>query len=332
MFTPLPAPFRFFQLPEDKTFRRSFWILCALVFFDCSVLVFQKPIRAWLNPVPRKAPPSAPAPPLMVQPRLEGPNVRAPWQQMLQESRAAAAKGQTAQALRILADVEPQLPQLPFAVAELAAQFEKLGATDRAMKLWERVYQYGASAGVYFSAAEAKLRLLHEHTSDGSEETMRPATDRTKPLGNAPSPQANAPVRFGKFSLRDAPDSNAGRRHFILSVPILKTGPDPLEAKDLDIEIQFYDQIQGKVVERTNGYLQWKWVTDAMQWKNQATTHVLEVEYHQGPSRKNGENRTYFGYVAGIYLKDKLQDYRSDPPRLGQQYPPPRTLHKESSP
>jgi hypothetical protein len=267
----------------------------------------------------------------MIQPRLEIPTVRASWQQMLEESRSAAARGQTAQALKILADAEPQLPQLPFAFAELATQFEKLGASDRAYKLWERVYQYGASAGVYFSAAESKLRLLGEQGADDATQPGAGVPLR-KSAGTATGGESSAPVRFGKFSQRDAPDGTASARHFWLTIPIHSGSQLPLEAKDIDIEVQFFDQVRGKTLERTNGFIQWKWVTNAMNWKAGSNPKLLEVEYRQGPSRKAGESRAYFGYVASVYYKDKLQDYRCDPPRLGQQYPPPRLLPKEGAP
>lgn len=330
MSTPFPPLFRSVSLPEDATFRRTLLALGILGLAECGILLCQKPLRAWISK-PETAPLASPAPHLMIQPRLEVPTVRAPWQQMLEESRAAAARGQTAQALRILADAEPQFPQFPFAIAELAAQFEKLGATDRAMKLWERVYQYGASAGVYFSAAEAKLRLLSEQSAAEAASPPGAATE-SKLRGGAAPAQPAAPVRFGKISLRDTPDGSAARRHFVLSVPIHKTAPKPLEAKDIFIEVQFYDQIGAKTLERTNGFIQWKWVTNAMNWKDNAGPNVLEVEYRQGPPRKPHEHRSYFGYVASVYYQDKLQDFRADPPRLGQQYPPPRLLPKEGSP
>lgn len=326
MSAPVAHPLKPFQVPADSTLRGALWVLGALAVVDCGVLLFQSRLR----PAESGAP-AEPVRELMIQPRLETPSVRAPWQQMLEEARSAAARGQTAQALRILADTEPQLPQLPFAIAELAAQFEKLGATDRAVKLWERVYQYGASAGVYFSTAEAKLRLLGEvSAAESAALTPTPLSGRS-PLGGAPALPA-APVRFGKFTLREAPDGTSAKRHFVLSVPIHKSGPAPVEAKDIDIEVQFYDLVHGKSVERTNGFIQWKWVTNAMNWSDNSSPNVLEVEFRQGAPRKAGENRAYLGYVASVYYREKLQDYRSDPPRLGQQYPPPRQLPKEAAP
>lgn len=329
MSTPFPPLFRSVSLPEDATLRRALLLLGILGLAECGILLWYKtPGARFSGSAPADS--GGPVPPLMVQPRLDVPTVRAPWQQMLEQSRAAAARGQTAEALRALADAEPQFPQFPFAIAELAAQFEKLGATDRAMKLWERVYQYGAAAGVYFSAAEAKLRLLGEQSA--AEAAALPGAAAPKPRPGTAPVQPAAPVRFGKISLRDTPDTSTARRHFVLSVPIHKTAPKPLDPKDIFIEVQFYDQLGGKTLERTNGLIQWKWVTNAMNWTDNAGPNVLEVEYHQGPPRKTGERRAYFGYVASVYYEDKLVDFRADPPRLGQQYPPPRLLPKEVTP
>ena len=321
LFSPLPS------LPKDKSFRFALSCLAVMVGIECGLLLF-KPF-APAPGGPHSEPPAAPASRLMVQPRLEVPKVRAPWQQMLEESRSASARGQTAQALRVLADVEMQLPNLPFAIAELAAQFEKLGATDRAIKLWERVYQYGASAGIYFSAAEAKLRLLEEQTAHENAPLPRGISRMPPPVASA---LPSAPVRFGKIQLRENPESTPSKRHFVLMIPVQKNTLNPINAKEIDIEVQFYDQVQGKTVERTNALIHWKWATNAMNWNDANSPNLLEVEYRQGPPRKAGERRTYFGYVASVYYQDKLQDYRSDPPRLGQQYPPPRILPKEASP
>ena len=114
-------------------------------------------------------------------------------------------------------------------------------------------------------------------------------------------------------------------------MPVVKANSMGVDAKDVAIEVQFYDQTQGKNVERTNANIEWKWVSNATDWSDNSAK-TLQVEYRQGNNRRPGEQRAYFGYVASVYYKEKLQDVRADPARLGQQYPPPRILPKENNP
>jgi len=203
-------------------------------------------------------------------------------------------------------------------LAEIAVQLEKCSAPGRAIKLWEKIHQFGTSAGVYYSAADAKLSLMQ---AGGSESAS-----------GEPSPTSKGGVlHFTKVTLKEHLQSSASKRNFTLSVPVQKAGSQNIQVKDVSIQVQFYDQINGRTLERTNAAVRWKWATAPVDWQEE-NSETLEVEYRQGPSRSSAEERRYFGYVASVYYKDKLLDTRSDPPRLGQQYPPPRILSKEGTP
>ena len=83
------------------------------------------------------------------------------------------------------------------------------------------------------------------------------------------------------------------------------------------------------MLERTNASLRWKWASAPVDWLDDSI-ETLNVDYRQSPG--GGEDRRYFGYVASVYYQDKLLDSRADPVRLGQQYPPPRLLTRETAP
>lgn len=263
----------------------------------------------------------APEPSLLIEPRLEAPEIRSAWQELVERSRAAAAKGETDEAISLLEEAETQVTQQPASLAEIAMQFEKCAAPARAVKLWERIYQFGISAGVYYSAADAKLSLLYARAAESG--TM----ESTLGLGKI------GPLRFGKFGLKELPHSTGSRRFFVLSVPLQKTAADEIMVRDVSIQVLFYDQINapsGATLERTNATRNWKWAAPPVDWRDESF-ETLDIEYRQSTQpRSAGEERRYFGYVASLYYQDKLVDSKSEPPRLGQQYPPPRLLSKEA--
>jgi hypothetical protein len=255
---------------------------------------------------------------LLIQPRLGAPSLRAGWQELVEESRAAAAKGDTDAAIKLLDDAEAQAPQQPAALAEVAVQLEKCLAPARALKLWERIHQFGLSAGIYYSAADAKLSLLQVKTAEDH-------------AGEVSSGSKGAPLRLSKITLTEQPGNSPHKRFFTLEVPVQRSGSTPVEVRDVSVQVQFYDQINARTLERTNAAIRWKWASAPVDWRDEAV-ETLQVEYRQTQGRSSNEDRRYFGYVASVYYKDKLLDSKADPPRLGQQYPPARLLSRDAAP
>lgn len=260
-------------------------------------------------------------PTLLIQPRLEAPEIRGIWQDLVDQSRAAAARGEIDAAIKLLEEAEAQVPNQPSSLAEVAMQLEKCEAPARAIALWERIHQFGRSAGVYYSAADAKLHLLHAKVSENSQnETDAPT-----------SPQNTAPLRFSKLAVKEYPGSTPGRRSFTLGVPVQRINDSKLEVRDVSVQVQFYDQMGNRTLERTNAAIRWKWASSPVDWLDEKI-ETLEVEYRQTSGKHTGEDRRFFGYVASLYFKDKLIDTRAEPVRLGQQYPPSRILSREAAP
>ena len=310
------------KIPANRTLR---WALCLLA--GCTAL--QLTLLVLAPPAPSDASANSQAllngsdsdslsPSMLIEPRLGAPTLRSAWQDLLEQSRAAGAKGEMENAIKLLELAESQVPQQPAALAEIAVQMEKCAPPERALKLWSRVHQFGVSAGVYYAAADAKLSLLNTKATDAAS-----ASNKTDPSLNS------GPLRFGKFLSKEIQGSLPERRLFTLSVPVKKITHDTVQVKDVSIQVQFYDQVNGRMLERTNASLRWKWASAPVDWLEDSI-EILNVDYRQTPS--GGEERRYFGYVASVYYQDKLLDSRSDPVRLGQQYPPPRLLPRETAP
>ncbi len=321
--TPLLQITQRLQLPPGRTVPVALGLLGLGLVAELGVLGYAclRPQRKSPEASQGAAPVShAPEPSLLIEPRLEAPEIRSAWQELLERSRAAAAKGETDAAISLLEDAEAQVPQQPAALAEIAVQLEKCSAPARAVKLWERIHQFGLSAGVYYSAADAKLSLLYARAAES---------------GNAESVLGlgkTGPIRFGKLSSKELPHSTGARRLFALSVPLQKTSEQEIKVKDVSIQVLFYDQINGHTLERTNATRNWKWSSAPVDWLDESV-ETLEIDYRQGAQLKSAiEDRRYFGFVASLYYQDKLVDSKSEPPRLGQQYPPPRLLSKEIAP
>ncbi|MEI6715564.1 MAG: hypothetical protein WCO60_17545 [Verrucomicrobiota bacterium] len=272
---------------------------------------------------------ASPSPNLLVQPRLDSLTIRPPWQELLEQSRTSAANRQPDAAFKALNEAEALLPQQPGALAEMAVQYEKMGNSAQAIKLWEMVFRFGPSAGVYFSAADAKLSILKEHAPAAA---LAPGTapgQSTPTQANSVLPKPGL-LKFGKFASKDTPGNTPTHRSFSLSVPVQRLDNTPLDTADVFIQVQFYDQINGSALERTNGSVSGKWASSNVNWASQKSQTLL-VTYSQGPKRSPREVRRYYGYVASVYYKEKLLDTRADPPRLGQQYPPPRMISKDAT-
>jgi len=321
--TPLLQIAERLQVPPGRTVPVALGLLGMGLVVELGILGYsclRPPVKSPESGQAEASGPHAPEPSLLIEPRLEAPEIRSSWQELVERSRAAAAKGETDAAISLLEDAESQVPQQPAALAEIAVQLEKCSAPARAVKLWERIHQFGTSAGVYYSAADAKLSLLYARAVESG------TADGFLGLGRT------GPLRFGKLGAKELPHSSVTRRLFALSVPLQKTTEQEIKVKDVSIQVLFYDQINGRTLERTNATRNWKWSSAPVDWLDE-NVETLEIEYRQGaPLKPSIEDRRYFGYVASLYYQDKLVDSKSEPPRLGQQYPPPRILSKEVAP
>ena len=240
---------------------------------------------------------------LFIAPRLGALSVRPPWVELIEKSRSLAKKNDRLQALKALHDAEPLVPSNPSALAEIANAFENLDANDHALELWEKIAQFGDAAGIYYTAAEAKL------ANAGS--TAKPR-----------SPKRPA-ITLAKPSLRDSSTKSPGK-NLLLTIPIQKAQPEDLDVKDVTIQVHFYDQLKDGTVQRTDAESAYRWADTPVDCKKGSES--LEVNYIN--TAKRDEKRLH-GYVIALYYRERLQDFRAEPPKLGNQFPPLRALPKD---
>ena len=268
-------------------------------------------------------PPVRPRP--MPMPRLQlAPDNR--LSEVLQQARTFRDRGDMSNALARFREAYGLDPRNPEAIAEIAVTFEKMSLPDKAAEHWKRVYDMGESAGVYFSAAQAKMREAVMATRVGVEQ---PADSNVQSGGGT---AASATFGIGAIESEDLNDPKSAR-HLVLRVPVEQRIKTKVSVKELTVVVLFYDLLDDKPL-KTNATVSSKWSTAPLDWREDES-ELLEVEYMQPlPDARDAkrENRKYYGYIVRVYYKDELQATRSEPQVLGQRFPASQTYEKDAAP
>ena len=276
------------------------------------------------NPADPIMPPAKPQPVPMARLQL-APDSRIG--EMLQQGRALRDRGDTNNALLRFREAQASDPKSPEVISEIAVTLEKMGLPDKAAENWKRVYDMGESAGVYFSAAEAKMREAVMSTRVG---LQQPAATANSNVQSAGGTTATATFGIGSVESEDMRDAKA-LRHLVVRVPIQLRLKTKINVKDLVIQVIFYDVLDGKPT-RTNANVSNRWSTAPVDWREDEN-EVLEVEYVQplpDPHETKREDRKFYGYLVRVYYKDELQATSAEPSVLGQKFPASQTLEKDS--
>lgn len=235
---------------------------------------------------------------------------------LIAQARSVRENGDTSTALTLLREALALAPNSALIISELATTFEKMGQDDKALEQWRRIFDMGESAGIYYQAADAKLKA-----SEAATQAM------VKHGGSDLSGiQPGSTLGLGEMTIADQTEPG-GPKKFMLKIPLKARPNSDIEVKDVVIQVFFYDMLDGANIVQTNANVSSRWITLPADWKDD-DIEILEVDYGQ-PLPKPGkpaENRTYFGYVVRVYYKGELQDWRADQEKLRAQYPPPLTL------
>jgi hypothetical protein len=206
---------------------------------------------------------------------------------------------------------------------------------EKAAEYWRKIYEMGDAAGIYFAAAEGRLKASQAVAQRDAAAVVSP------PPPTTPSPAAStAPAEIvgldGKSKLglleitrRDLADESASKK-FVLNVPVKAKARARIDVRDVVVQVLFYDVVNEKTVERTNAQVSYKWASPPADWSDD-DLETLEVTYTLPALHVSDEDRKYYGYMVLVYYKNALQDFRSDPPRLAKEMQPPRLLATEPS-
>lgn len=288
------------------------------------------PGRPAMTPPPKPTPvaqkPSRPTPEVAAQDRFN---------ELVEQARLLRERGDTYMAVTHLREAQAMDEKNPLATAELALTYEKMGFTDPAAEAWRKVYEMGEAAGIYYAAAEGRLKASQ---AQAIKEAQKQAPSPLPAATPSPAPTAEGETvglgpasKFGLLELkrREENDPQAFQK-FTLEVPVKAKARARIDVREVIVQVLFYDVVNGRALDRTNAQVNYKWSAPPADW-SEGDIETLEVTYTLPALRVADEERKYYGYIVSVYYKNALQDFRSDPPALAQRAPPPRMLAPEAT-
>lgn len=254
---------------------------------------------------------------IMPQTRLDG---------LLAEAIALRQRGDTSTAVTRLREALAMAPKNPQVIAELAGTYEKMDLQDKALEQWRSIYDMGESAGIYYQAADAKLKVAGDLTQGGSGQPT-PAADNGGGTPDENGFQEGSVLALVNLSTDEKPETSEGYKQFTLKIPVKRRADVKIDVPAMVIQVFFYDQLGDQTIVRTNANVASHWGTLPADWV-QDDVEILEVDYKQAAPEpgKIEAGRHYYGYIVCIYYNKQLQDNAADPVSLLKAYPPPVTL------
>jgi len=233
------------------------------------------------------------------------------FSELVEQGKLLRGSGDTAGALVKFREASALDPGNALAIAEQAFTFEKMSLPDKAAEQWRRVLSMGDRAGVYYSAAKAKLETAVQ-------DTIRVTS------GGGPEIAKGKMMAIGSTVIAEDPDPAAAKK-FTLTVPIRTTMTESVAVREMKVFVLFYERMNGKEVARTIANVSNRWTSQPVDWKD-SDTETLEVSYELPAQQARTERREYYGYIVRLYYRGELQDTKAEPASLNQKFPPPYTL------
>lgn len=257
---------------------------------------------------PSAAPEATPAPAPQIS-EAEKTAQQARLNELLAEAdklEAGASPGDALVPLEEALDVQPRNAEL---IARVATLHERLGQTELAQATWQKVVALGPDAGKLFDIAEVRLKLL-----------QGPAADEGMELRDQIGLQPGSALGVVDLKVKDGGTASTPVKDLRLAV---KARPgDPIDARDVRINVTFYETLDGEIVP-TMSRVQSMWFTTPVDWKGEGV-EILEVKYEVprlGPD--GGPPPQFYGYMVNIYHRGQLQETRAEPADLQDLFPPP---------
>lgn len=246
-------------------------------------------------------------------------------------ARSARKRGDMQLALDKLREAQALAPDNPEVLAEIASTFEQMGIADKAIAHWRLVYQIGPRGGMYFRLANDKL-TNGINVVPGSPQASRMAAAQT---GDGTAEQEIAMSReTSKLVIESAKSAKTADENGLAQITLrlfFRAKEPPITAKDVKVQVFFYDILNDQDVVLTDAETVSEWVSKPVNWVN-GSIEELQVDY-QAPvlnaEESQGQERKYLGYVVLLYYNNELQDVGAEPRRLIDLYPPPLTLENE---
>ena len=274
------------------------------------------------------APAATPAPAIASLPKptpVEETQVAMPTSRLdglLAEAAALRQKGDMSTAVIRLREALAISPSNPQVIADLAGTYEKMQLDDKALEQWRTIYDMGESAGIYYQAADAKLKAAE--LAQGA--SGNPPADNASGADSTGFQQGSV-LALVNVTTDEKPDTADGYKRFTLKIPVKRRPNVKIDVPSVWIQVFFYDQLGDDTIVRTDADVQSHWNSLPADFVNE-DIEILDVDYTQAAPEpgKIEEGRHYYGYIVCVYYNKQLQDEAADPASLLKTYPPPVTL------
>ena len=182
-----------------------------------------------------------------------------------------------------------------------------------------------AAVGSLFAADVVPEEAAKRTDEKAAAPLSSPAADTAERLAAIDGVAAGAVLGLLQITAEEKTDDKSAKR-FTLHIPIKARPHSKIDPHELAIHVLFFDILNGQNVAQTSANVSSRWLTAPADWVD-SDTEELAVEYRlPAPEPGTREERRYFGYVVRIYYQQQLQAATSDPERLAQENPAPRTL------
>lgn len=235
--------------------------------------------------------------------------------EFLRIAREVRGLGDTQGALETLRRADLELPDEPAIIAEMALTYETMGLRDKATASWKQIQALGEKrGGRHFTLASRKL----------SGKPISAASEDATPI--LPTIDRNRSLRLGTCLVSRDLNTTSGER-LVLRLPIISESIEPIDTQKVDIDVYFFDRVNGQKVELTIADEPVSsWISPPVDWSG-AGEEQLDIVYHLPPLNETEiqahGRRSYHGYVVKLYYQHRLQDAAAEPADLLEFAAPP---------
>ncbi len=239
--------------------------------------------------------------------------------ELLETVKEMRAAGETESVLELLRAAEGMDQNHPLVLHEIAQTYEIMGLSDHARAYWQRLEALGADAAGGLHATARKKLGRSDEVAVVPPPTAKPVFPLPEASTGTVQAAPGAALGIGPCQIvHDLTVTSGDRR--VLRIPILRLGSEQIDPNAVNVDVFFYDLVNGSKVEPTRADPpMFNWMAMPVDWSGLGA-EPLDVVYHL-PRLSMEEQarhglREYHGYVVKLYYQNRLQATASDPEDL----------------